>query len=383
MHEGVLHPDSTYGLHPDEYTIADHMKSQGYATACIGKWHLGHHTETLPTRNGFDEYYGIPYSNDMNHERTSSEGGKMLWSNDRDLLWTDQESAITKWNTPLMEGEQIIELPTDQRTITRRYTDKTIEFIEKQGTKPFFVYLAHAMPHVPLYVPEDSYDPNPTNAYKCVIEHLDAEVGRILDTLRETGLDKNTYVIFTSDNGPWIWLGHHAGSAAPLKGCKGETYEGGMRVPCVMWAPGRIPADTESDQLATSLDLLPTIASLTGSKLPQDRKIDGMDISSLLMDPTSKSPREEFIYYNKRGGLEGLRQGNWKLRRRKYRQKKGAPKLENPPDFNFELYNLSEDIGENNNLAKEKPDLVATLNQRLEALDAEIETKARSPWHAE
>lgn len=378
--KGVLHPDSNIGLNPKEYTIADHLKKQGYATACIGKWHLGHHPETLPLNNGFDEFYGIPYSNDMNHKREPSKGGKLLWSKDRDTLWTDQNTAVTHWNTPLMEGEKIIELPVDQRTITRRYTDRAIDFIEKNQDKPFFIYLPHSMPHVPLYVPEDVYDPDPKNAYKCVIEHLDAEVGRLLDTLRKKGLDKNTYVIFTSDNGPWIWLGSHAGSAKPLRGCKGETWEGGMRVPCIMWAPGHIPAGTECDQLTTSLDLLPTIAKLTNSPLPKDLKIDGLDISNLLADPSSKSPRDEFIYYHKRGNAEAFRQGKWKLRRRKFRVKRGQPMPENPPKYNFWLSDLSKDIGEKTNLADKNPELVEKLNTRMDEIDAEVKKNAREPW---
>lgn len=281
LHTGVLFPDSTTGLHPDEHTIADHLKAQGYATACFGKWHLGHHPETLPTRQGFDEFYGIPYSNDMNHK----------------------------------------------------------------------------------------------NAYTNVIEHLDAETGRLLDTLRDTGLDQNTYVIFTSDNGPWIWLAHHAGSAGPLRGLKGETWEGGMRVPCVMWAPGRIPAGTECDQLATTLDLLPTIASLTDSKLPEVRKIDGVDISSLLADSTTESPRKEFLYYHKKGHVEGLRQGEWKLLKPQIQLKKGEPLVEV-----YKLFDLSKDIGEENDIHEEHPELVNRLLQRMDDIDAEIEKNARNSW---
>lgn len=379
LHEGVLFADSTIGLNPDEYTIADHLKAQGYATACFGKWHLGHHPETLPTRHGFDEYYGIPYSNDMNHpdQTKEFEGGKILWSN-ADLLWKDQETAITQWNTPLMEGEKIIELPTDQRTVTRRYTDKAIEFMKKNKEQPFFIYLPHSMPHVPLYVPEDAYDPDPKNAYSCVIEHIDAETGRLLDTIRELGLDKNTYVIFTSDNGPWTWLKNHAGSAGPLRGLKGETWEGGMRVPFVVWGPG-IPAGSESDALATTLDLLPTIASLTGSTLPEGLQIDGIDISNLLADPTAESPRKEFLYYSKKGYLEGIRQGKWKLLKQVKRQKKGEPKID-PPPFEMLLFDLSQDIGEQNNLAEANPALVTSLDQRMQELDAEITKNARAPW---
>lgn len=378
LHKGVLFPDSTTGLHPDEHTIADHLKGQGYVTACFGKWHLGHHPETLPTRQGFDEYFGIPYSNDMNHGREKSEGGELLWSKP-DLLWEDQESAITKWNTPIMEGEKIIELPTDQRTLTRRYTDKAIDFIKRNQQNPFFVYLPHSMPHVPLYVPQDVYDPDPKKAYTNVIEHLDAETGRLLDVLRETGLDKNTYVLFTSDNGPWTLFKHHAGSAGPLRGLKGETWEGGMRVPCVMWAPGRIPAGTDCHQLVTSLDLLPTIAALTNSALPKDRKIDGIDISGLLANPTAVTPRKEFLYYHKSGELDGIRQSEWKLLRRKVRLKNGEPKIEPPPYVPY-LYNLSNDLGEQKNLAEENPELVKVMLERMKELDAEIENSARAHW---
>jgi arylsulfatase A len=383
LHKGVLLPDSTIGLNPDEYTIADHLKAQGYATACFGKWHLGHHKETLPQQNGFDVYYGIPYSNDMNHpdDTKTLEGGKILWSN-ADILWTNQETAVTQWNTPMVEGDTIIEVPTDQRTVTRRYTDRAIDFVKKNQDKPFFIYLAHAMPHVPLYVPKDSYDPNPTNAYTCVIEHLDAEVGRLLDTLRELGLDKNTTVIFTSDNGPWSYLGHHAGSAGPLRGCKSETWEGGLRVPCVMWAPGRIPAGTACDQLASTLDLLPTIAALVGSTLPRDRTIDGLDLSALLTDPKAKTPRDEFLYYSNKGNLDGIRQGTWKLLRRKAPRKRGAPKDNKDPEFNNLLFDLSTDLGEKHNLADKNPDLVKALIKRMEELDAEVEKNARSPWAA-
>ena len=380
LHEGVLFPDSTTGLNPKEHTIAKHLKAAGYATGMFGKWHLGHLPETLPTRHGFDEFFGIPYSNDMNHGPDEHEGGKMLWSERKDELWTDQETAVTKWNTPLMEGEKIVELPADQRTISRRFTDRAIDFIRRNKEKPFFVYLPHAMPHVPLYVPEDVYDPNPENAYKNVIEHLDAETGKLLDALREMKLDQNTYVIFTSDNGPWTCLGNHAGSALPLKGYKGRTDEGGMRVPCVIWAPGRIPAKSVSNDLATTLDLLPTIAKLSGAKLPASLKHDGVDLSGFLADPTSKSPRNEFLYYSKKGPVQGLRQGDWKLLRKVKHRKKGEPEHVGPPIYVHSLYNLATDLSEENNLAEEHPERVEAMVKRLLELDAEIAENARPVW---
>ena len=364
MHQHVLFPGATKGLNPSEHTIADHLKGQGYATACFGKWHLGDNPETLPRKNGFDTYFGIPYSNDMNHPDNK---GKTRMTSDE--LWEDQSSTLTQWNTPLIKDETIVELPVDQRTITRRYTDHAIEFITEHKDAPFFVYLPHSMPHIPLYVPEDAYDPDPQNAYTCVIEHIDAEVGRLMDTIRDLDLSENTYVIFTSDNGPWLRFKNHGGSAGPLRAGKGTTFEGGQRVPCIMWAPGRIPAGTECDTLATTLDILPTIAALTGKPLPTDRKIDGLDVTALLHDTAQKSPREEFLHYSSRGALEGIRQGNWKLLVKSKNQK-----------VETLLFDLSTDLGEKTNLAKKHPDKVKSLTARMQELDAEIEAHKRAPW---
>ncbi|MGB0579483.1 MAG: sulfatase family protein, partial [Limisphaerales bacterium] len=311
MHQHVLFPASKKGLNPSEHTIADHLKGLGYATACFGKWHLGHHPEVLPRANGFDMYYGIPYSNDMNHP--DNKGKPKGGPDGMDILWADPESTLTKWKTPLFENEKIVELPVDQRTITRRCTDRAVQFIEGNKTNPFFLYVPYSMPHIPLYVPDEVRDPNPLNAYTCVIEHLDTEVGRIMNTIRELGLSKNTYVIYTTDNGPWLSFKHHGGSAGPLRDGKGTTFEGGQRVPCVMWGPGRIPAGTENDSLVGTIDMLPTIAAITGTQLPGDRKIDGLDASALWKNPRAKSPRNEFLYYTSRGDIEGIRQGRWKL----------------------------------------------------------------------
>ena len=381
MHQHVLFPSSTKGLNPEEHTIADHLKAQGYATACFGKWHLGHHPETLPQQHGFDTYFGIPYSNDMNHPDNK---GKPKVSSDE--LWLDQESTLTLWNTPLMENEKIVELPVDQRTVTRRYTDKAVEFITENKDAPFFVYLPHSMPHIPLYVPEDVYDSNPENAYTCVIEHIDAEVGRVLDTIRDLELSENTYVIYTSDNGPWLRFLNHGGSAGPLREGKGTTFEGGQRVPCVMWGPGRIPAGSECDELVGTVDLLPTIAALTGTSLPTDRKIDGVDASALLSGDED-SPREEFLYYTSRGDIEGLRQGKWKLLAKKAQQaRKGKGKAQAQaaaPSAEVMLFDLSSDIGEANDLADAHPEVVAAMLKRMTELDAEIEASAREPWMKE
>ena len=373
MHQHVLFPSSQKGLNPKEHTIADHLKAQGYATACFGKWHLGHHPETLPRQNGFDVYFGIPYSNDMNYP--DNKGKPRVPSDD---LWRDQESAVKLWNTPLIENESIVELPVDQRTVTRRYTDRAIHFIRENKDGPFFLYLPHTMPHIPLYVPEDVYDPDPENAYTCVIEHIDAEVGRVMNTIRELGLSENTYVIYTSDNGPWLQFKNHGGSAGPLRAGKGTTFEGGQRVPCVMWGPGRIPAGTECNELVGTIDMLPTIAALTKSPLPTDRKIDGLDVSGLLTGDAIKSPRDEFIHYTSQGRLEGIRKGKWKLLVKQPRVRRRANQPVAAPEVM--LFDLMADLGEKSNLAQSNPEVVKTLQARMTELDDEIESNSRAPW---
>lgn len=378
MHQHVLFPASTKGLNAKEHTIADHLKGQGYATACFGKWHLGHHKDTLPTANGFDTYFGIPYSNDMNHpdNKGKPRGG---WQG-MDILWADPESTLTKWKTPLYEDEKIVELPVDQRTITRRCTQKSIDFIKANKDKPFFIYLPHSMPHIPLYVPDEVRDPDPKRAYINTIEHIDAEVGRLLKTLDDLKLVDNTYVIYTTDNGPWLPFRHHGGSAGPLRDGKGTTFEGGQRVPCVMRGPG-IPASSVCDELTGTIDLLPTIAAITGKPLANERKIDGMDVSALWKGTKEKSPRKEFIYYTSRGDLEGLRSGKWKLLVKKPRANRRAnanqQKNRAPQVF---LFDLKADVGEQNNLVEAKPAMVKKLKARMEALDAEITQNARQPW---
>ncbi len=372
MHQHVLFPQSDYGLHANEYTIADHLKSQGYATACVGKWHLGHHPETLPRAQGFDSYFGIPYSNDMNHPDNKRK--RRMAS---DALWTDQATSVTYWNTPLFQNEELVEVPVDQRTITRRYTDTAIDFITLNQDQPFFLYLPHSMPHIPLYVPDDVYDPNPQNAYKCVIEHIDAEVGRIANTVRKLGLSEKTYIIYTSDNGPWLQFKNHGGSADPLRSGKGTTFEGGQRVPCVIWGPGRIPAGTTTHAMTSTIDLLPTIAALAGSPLPAGgNKIDGIDMTSTFT--TDASPRDEFVYYSSYGVLEGIRSGDWKYLEQVPRKGKN-PKLPAAEAEVF-LFHLGDDIGEQNNLLDEEPELAAKLKARMIEIDREITANARPVW---
>lgn len=377
MHQHVLFPASKKGLNPKEHTLADHLKSAGYATACFGKWHLGHHPEVLPTSNGFDTYFGIPYSNDMNHP--DNKGKPKGGPDGMDILWKDPESTLTKWKTPLFQDEQIAELPVDQRTVTRRYTQQAIDFIKAHQDQPFFVYLPHSMPHIPLYVPDDVRDPDPQNAYTNTIEHIDAQVGRLLDVVDELKLTKNTYVIYTTDNGPWLPFKHHGGSAGPLRDGKGTTFEGGQRVPCLIRGPG-IPAETVCDELTGTIDLLPTIAAILGRPLPEGKKIDGMDVSGLWTGRAKRSPRKEFLYYTSRGDLEGIRQHSWKLLVKKPRARRNKRQASGERKPQILLFDLSKDLGEQNNLAEKHPEIVSRLRKRMQELDAEITANARPPW---
>jgi arylsulfatase A-like enzyme len=377
MHRHVLFPTSTTGLHPAEHTLADQFKGQGYATACFGKWHLGHLPEVLPRAQGFDAYFGIPYSNDMNHPDNKGQppGGPA----GMDALWADPESSLTKWKTPLYENEEIVELPVDQRTVTRRYTQRAIDFIRGHRDGPFFVYLPHSMPHIPLSVPDDVRDSDPHHSYTNTIEHVDAEVGRLLDTLDELGLAENTFVIYASDNGPWLSFKHHGGSAGPLRDGKGTTFEGGQRVPCLIRGPG-IPAGTVCDALTGTIDVLPTLVTLTGGELPPDRRIDGLDVSGLWRGEIEASPREAFLYYTSHGEIEGIREGSWKLLvKRPPRGKQAAPGAA-APESQVMLFDLERDLGERTNVAGEHPDLVARLRVRMQELDREITANARPQW---
>jgi arylsulfatase A len=380
LHQHVLFPTSTKGLNPTEHTIADHLKGLGYATACFGKWHLGHLPEVLPRAHGFDRYFGIPYSNDMNHpdNKGKPQGGPA----GMDALWADPESTLTQWRTPLMDNEEIVELPVDQRTVTRRYTQQAIDFITEYRDQPFFVYLPHSMPHIPLYVPDDVRDLDPHHAYINTIEHIDAEVGRLLDTLDALGLADDTYVIYTTDNGPWLPFKHHGGSAGPLRDGKGTTFEGGQRVPCLIRGPG-IPAGTVCDALTGTIDVLPTIATLVGKPLPEDeplikgRRIDGVDVAALWRGTTEQSPREEFLYYSAQGEIEGIRQGMWKLL---VKRPRGAAQRKPPAEPEVLLFNLGGDVGEQDNVAAAHPEIVARLQRRMADCDAEITREARAPW---
>jgi len=305
--QGALGPHSEIGLNPSETTIAKMLKQRGYATGIFGKWHLGHHREFLPLQQGFDEYLGLPYSNDM-------------WPVDYDgqeLTAENPGAHPRKAQFPqlplIRNNEKIAEIRTlaDQATLTTRYTEAAVKFIEKNKSRPFFLYLPHSMPHVPLGVSAKYKGKSAQGMYGDVIMEIDWSVGQILDTLKKHGLEENTLVIYTSDNGPWLNFGNHAGSAAPLREAKGTMWEGGPRVPCLMRWPGQIPAGISTNQIAATIDILPTLAAITGAPLPE-KKIDGVNILSLLKNEPGANPRNEYWYYYG-GELRAVRRGKWKL----------------------------------------------------------------------
>ncbi len=350
----VLFPDSAGGLPESEITIAEALKPLGYATACIGKWHLGHLLPYLPTRNGFDTYFGIPYSNDM--DRTVNIG--------REAFWNPKPEYF---DVPLMRDEEIIERPADQNTITKRYTEETVKFIQKNKEKPFFIYLAHNLPHVPLFTSEKFRDTSLRGLYGDVVEEIDWGVGKILDTLREEGLDENTMVVFTSDNGPWLTYDQHGGSAGLLREGKGCTYEGGMREPTVFWWPNHIPSGVVTD-MGSTLDLLPTICKIAGADVPDDREMDGMDLRPALLGK-GKSPRDVMYYYRGQQ-LYAVRKGNYKAHFiTELAYMRDTKKTHHDPPV---LYHLGHDPSEKYNIAKDHPDVIEEIRTLVKQHQATI-----------
>ncbi len=293
----VLFPNSLYGLPENEITLAEVLKKEGYVTAAIGKWHLGHRPRYLPANNGFDYYFGIPYSNDMD----LSEG--------MDPYEASLDPEIEYFNVPLIRDTEIIERPADQNTITRRYTDESVRFIKENNTQPFFLYLAHSMPHVPLFASEEFRDKSLRGPYGDVIEEIDHGLGQIMKVLKEEGLDKNTLIVFTSDNGPWLEYKTHGGTAGLLREGKGTTWEGGMRVPCIFWWKGAIEPGVVSD-MGCTMDLFTTICNIGGADIPKDRIIDGVDLSSCLREG-KESPRNDLMFYRGRS-IYAAREGEFK-----------------------------------------------------------------------
>lgn len=367
----VLFPNARIGLNPAEITIAEVLKRQGYATACIGKWHLGHLPDFLPTRQGFDYYYGIPYSNDMTIDPAAPLAKDIVLREGMTVERIRAEKPVHN-KVPLMRNEEVIEYPADQSTLTRRYTDEAIRFMRAHRDGPFFVYLPHTMCHLPLDVSEAFRGRSGAGLFGDVIEELDWSVGEILKAIKELGLDEKTLVIFTTDNGA------ASGSSRPLRGKKASLYEGGIRVPCIMRWPGQIPAGSVCAEVAATIDLLPTLARLAGTEAPQDRIIDGKDICPLMQGlPGATSPHEAYLVYH--GGRAAVRSGQWKF----YpwlegAQARGSQPGEQPPAGPaVQLYDLSADISETTNVAEQHPDVVARLQEMTKAMVEELEAHRR------
>ncbi|MEJ6567761.1 MAG: sulfatase [Akkermansiaceae bacterium] len=360
---GVLLAADKKGLNPTEITIAEVLKTVGYKTGMFGKWHLGDQPEFMPTRQGFDEFFGLPYSHDIHSFHPRQDRFKFP------LL-------------PLLDGEKVIEMEPDADLLTKRFTERAVNFIEKNKDEPFFVYLPHPIPHVPLHAsPEFMKDVDPAivatlekedgnidyntrdKIFRQVIAEIDWSVGRILDTLKANGLDENTFVIFTSDNGPGRLRSKTKSSkhAGPLRGQKGTTFEGGMREPTVVRWPGKIPAGQDNDKLMTAMDLLPTFAKLAGAKVPDDRIIDGKDIWPVLAGK-AETPHEAF-FYHAGNSLQAVRSGDWKLHRKGKRSSA--------------LYNLKTDIGETTNLIKQNPKVAKRLLGSMQAFEKDIAENSR------
>jgi arylsulfatase A len=348
---GALMPTATGGIHRDETTIPELLKTRGYATAIYGKWHLGHHKAFLPVHHGFDEYLGLPYSNDM---------------------WPRHPQLKGMPELPLVEGDETVERDPDQSQLTRRYTERAVRFIEKQRDRPFFLYVPHAMPHVPLYVSERFKGFTGAGLYADVIAELDWSVGQILDAVRHAGLDENTLVIFTSDNGPWLSYGNHAGSSGPFREGKGTAFEGGVRVPFIARWPGRIPKGAVSHVPAMTIDLFPTFARLADAPISGARAIDGRDIGSLLAKPSGAAEPHDALYFYWGAELHAVRSGQWKLHLpHPYQSLESAGQDGSPgkyvrKEIELSLFDLEKDPRESVNLALRHPEVVERLMKHVE-----------------
>lgn len=344
LHEAVLFPFSKQGLPANEFTMAEMLREAGYSTSCIGKWHLGHQEEFMPNNQGFDTFYGVPYSNDMDNHYYKG---------------IDFQSPPL----PLYRNTELIESGPDQQFLTKKYTEEAIQQIRNRGEKPFFMYLAHNMPHTPLHVSPAFKEKSEMGLYGDVIMELDWSAGEIVRVLKEEGIYENTIFIFTSDNGPEV------GSAKPLRGRKAQTWEGGQRVPGIIAWPGQIPKGIVSDEIVSTLDLFPALANISSSKIPKGLILDGRDISAFLLAPeTVKLPERPLYYYARNGDLEAIRLGKWKLHLKK--SLGWDEKAEG--NFQVSLYDLELDRAEKNNVAKQFPEIVEKLTKLSETFDENL-----------
>ena len=344
---GALGPQANTGIADSETTLAEVLKSRGYATAIYGKWHLGHRPQFLPTRHGFDDYFGLPYSNDM---------------------WPQHPTAKFP-SLPLIEGAQTVAENPDQRQLTTQYTQRAVKFIAEHRAEPFFLYVPHSMPHVPIFVSDKFAGKTERGLYGDVIAEIDWSVGQIMAALDEYKLAERTLVIFSSDNGPWLSYGEHGGSAGPLREGKGTAWDGGVRVPCIMRWPGRVPAGSVCREPAMTIDILPTVAKLAGAALPK-LLIDGLDIGPLLAQPTVARSPHEALYFYWGAELHALRSGQWKLHfPHPYQSIVGQPRASGGKPVTYAkattelaLYDLATDPGEQHNVAADHADVVSRLS---------------------
>ena len=371
---GALGPKSNHGLHKNEVTLAELCKQKGYTTAIYGKWHLGHHKPFLPMQHGFDDYFGLPYSNDM-------------WPYHPGVLHLPMQERLKRWpHLPLIYKNKVINPQVsgkDQEQLTTQYTEHAIKFIETNKTKPFFLYVPHSMVHVPLYVSEKFKGKSKSGLFGDVMMEVDWSVGQILDTLRKNELDKNTLVIFTSDNGPWLSYGDHAGSAGPLREGKGTMFEGGCRESTLMWWPGTVPSNSNCSTPAMTIDILPTVAELIGANLP-DHKIDGKSILNLVTGKNDKSPQEAYYFYYGQQ-LQAMRMGKWKLHfPHNYRTMNGnpggtggIPTKYSQAKIELSLFNLHQDIGETTDVKANYPKILAKMLKLGEGMRNELGDQGR------
>ncbi len=348
----ALNHTAQHGINPDEMTIAEVLKPRGYATAIYGKWHLGHRKPFLPLQHGFDEYYGLPYSNDM---------------------WPRHPQQKNFYpDLPLIEGDEVVRLDPDQSQLTTSYTERAVSFIERHRDTPFFLYVPHAMPHVPLFVSDKFKGATKGGLYGDVVAEIDWSVGRILDAVKRAKLDNDTLVIFTSDNGPWMSYGNHAGSPGPFRESKATSFEGGVRVPFVARWPGRIPKGAVGTLPAMTIDLLPTLAKLAGAPVPAERIIDGRDIWPLMTgQPKAQAPRDA-LYFYWGSELHAVRSGKWKLHLPHPYQSldvaghDGSPGRYVRKEIPLSLFDLESDAGETTNVADRNPAVVKQLLEHVE-----------------
>ncbi len=377
-------PGSAFGLNPAETTVAEVLKGAGYATMCIGKWHLGDAPEFLPTRQGFDAFFGLPFSNDMWRYHPNMPARE---NEDALMRATRERAAYTGFagqgrpyppnggfpnDLPLMRGETVIERNPDQRQLTTRYTEAALQFIEAQREQPFFLYLAHNMPHVPLFVSEKFAGKSGRGLYGDVMMEIDWSVGQITAKLRALGLEERTLVVYTSDNGPWLAYGIDGGSAGPLREGKGTTWEGGMRVPAIFCWPGKIPEGRTTDAIAGNIDLLPTLAGFAGAAVPDERTRDGRDLGPLLTGATARSPHPFYHYLGGsqegRVNYRGIRDERWKLVVETGEDGKCTPQ---------QLYDLGADSGEKFDRLKQHPEIAGRLRAAAQAFYDEIRQNTR------